>query len=74
MRFDKNDPIKGNVVVTPTSATQHQGIRLELIGEIVMYFETKQSQKFTALVKELAGPGMCDSVLLSLYLTQHRNH
>jgi len=58
-RFDRDDPIKGNVVVTPLAGnTQHQGIRLELIGEIVLYFETKQSHKFCNLSKELAAPGI----------------
>ncbi len=59
MRFDKDDTIKGTVVVSPLSGgtTQHQGIRLELIGEIILYFESKQSHKFCNLAKELSTQG-----------------
>jgi vacuolar protein sorting-associated protein 26 len=56
-RYHKDDPINGNVIITPSSSTQHQGIRIELIGEICLYFESKQTHRFITLVKELMGAG-----------------
>jgi vacuolar protein sorting-associated protein 26 len=58
LKFEKDDPIKGAVVITPSSGnTQHQGVRIELIGEIITYFDSK-THKFCNLSKELAGPGV----------------
>jgi hypothetical protein len=37
LRFDKEDPIVGKVVVKPEKAFEHNGIKIELIGEIGAY-------------------------------------
>lgn len=34
LRFEKDDPIAGKVIVKPEKAYEHNGIKIELIGEI----------------------------------------
>ncbi|KAL0477364.1 vacuolar protein-sorting protein VPS26 [Acrasis kona] len=57
LRFDKDDPIGGKVIIKPEKAFEHAGIKIELIGEIVTYFETRTSTQFISLNKELAPVG-----------------
>jgi len=36
---------------------EHQGIKVEFIGQIEMYYDRGNHHEFTSLVKELARPG-----------------
>lgn len=54
----QDDPISGRIHIQPDKAFEHQGIKIELIGEIVTYhMDSKQTSHFTQLSKELSGPG-----------------
>ena len=36
---------------------EHQGIKIEFIGQIELYYDRGNHHEFTSLVKELARPG-----------------
>lgn len=40
-----------------SSRLEHQGIKVEFIGQIEMYYDRGNHHEFTSLVKELARPG-----------------
>lgn len=39
------------------SKLEHQGIKIELIGQIELYYDRGNNHEFTSLVRELARPG-----------------
>lgn len=41
----------------PGSKLEHQGIKIEFIGQIEMYYDRGNHHEFISLVKELARPG-----------------
>lgn len=41
----------------PGSKLEHQGIKIELIGQIELYYDRGNHHEFTSLVRELARPG-----------------
>lgn len=41
----------------PGSKLEHQGIKVELIGQIELYYDRGNHHEFTSLVRELARPG-----------------
>eukprot|EP01031_Cornospumella_fuschlensis_P009178 gene9178-11277_t len=47
-----------DISVPPGKKVEHQGIRVELIGQTELYFEKGNPSKFTALVRELEGPNI----------------
>lgn len=54
------ETVKGKVNVTlkkPGSKLEHQGIKIELIGQIELFYDRGNHHEFTSLVKELARPG-----------------
>lgn len=54
------ETVSGRVNVTlkkPGSKLEHQGIRIDLIGQIELYFDRGNHHEFLSLVKELARPG-----------------
>jgi vacuolar protein sorting-associated protein 26 len=57
LRFEKDDPIVGKVIIKPEKQFEHNGIKIELIGEIVTYFESRQTSQFISLNKDLAPAG-----------------
>ncbi|XP_075228712.1 vacuolar protein sorting 26 [Lycorma delicatula] len=49
---------KVNIVLKkPGSKLEHQGIKIEFIGQIELYYDRGNHHEFTSLVKELARPG-----------------
>ncbi|CAD6190689.1 unnamed protein product [Caenorhabditis auriculariae] len=58
--FYDGETISGTVNVTLKKANQkleHQGIRIEFIGQIEVYYDRGNQQDFISLVKDLARPG-----------------
>ncbi|KAG8236603.1 hypothetical protein J437_LFUL016852 [Ladona fulva] len=54
------ETVSGKVNVTlkkPGSRLEHQGIKIEFIGQIELYYDRGNHHEFTSLVKELARPG-----------------
>lgn len=41
----------------PGSKLEHQGIKVELIGQIELYYDRGNHHEFVSMVKELARPG-----------------
>eukprot|EP01087_Luapelamoeba_hula_P008520 TRINITY_DN2129_c0_g1_i1.p1 TRINITY_DN2129_c0_g1~~TRINITY_DN2129_c0_g1_i1.p1 ORF type:complete len:362 (-),score=105.52 TRINITY_DN2129_c0_g1_i1:94-1179(-) len=55
-----NEPVKGIARVTPKAEgkkLEHQGITIEFIGQIEMFYERGNNHEFVTLVKELAPAG-----------------
>lgn len=57
--YSNNDTICGTIKVTPTPGkrVEHQGIRVQLVGEIELATERGHSHEFLSLVRDLAPPG-----------------
>ncbi|XP_013390024.1 vacuolar protein sorting-associated protein 26B-like [Lingula anatina] len=54
------ESVVGKVNVTlkkPGTKLEHQGIKIEFIGQIELYYDRGNHHEFTSLVKELARPG-----------------
>lgn len=54
------ETVSGKVNVTlkkPGSKLEHQGIKIELIGQIELFYDRGNHYEFTSLVRELARPG-----------------
>lgn len=54
------ETISGRIVVNlrkPGSKYEHQGIRVEFIGQIEMFYERGTHHEFVSLIKDLARPG-----------------
>ena len=52
--------ILNQVIITlkkPGSKLEHQGIKIEFIGQIELYYDRGNHHEFVSLVKELARPG-----------------
>jgi vacuolar protein sorting-associated protein 26 len=45
------------VLKKPGSKLEHQGIKIEFVGQIELYYDRGNHHEFTSLVKELARPG-----------------
>lgn len=48
---------KVNITLKKASKFEHQGIKIEFIGQIELYYDRGNHHEFTSLVKELARPG-----------------
>ncbi|XP_057798771.1 vacuolar protein sorting-associated protein 26A-like [Salvia miltiorrhiza] len=57
--FQSQDNITGTITVEPVSGkkVEHNGIKVELLGQIEMYFDKGNFYDFTSLVRELDVPG-----------------
>ncbi|XP_033106971.1 vacuolar protein sorting-associated protein 26B-like [Anneissia japonica] len=56
--FYDGESISGKVNVTlKGKRLEHQGIRIEFVGQIELYYDRGNHHEFTSLVKELARPG-----------------
>ncbi|ELU10437.1 hypothetical protein CAPTEDRAFT_179764 [Capitella teleta] len=54
------ETVSGKVSITlkkPGTKLEHQGIKIEFIGQIELYYDRGNHHEFTSLVKELARPG-----------------
>jgi len=54
------ETVSGKVNVTlkkPGSKLEHQGVKIEFVGQIELYYDRGNHHEFTSLVKELARPG-----------------
>jgi vacuolar protein sorting-associated protein 26 len=57
--FTDGEDVKGKVSieVKPGSKVDHQGIRVELVGQIENQFDKNQNTKFLSLMRDLEPPG-----------------
>ncbi|KAL3651296.1 Vacuolar protein sorting-associated protein 26B [Castilleja foliolosa] len=57
--FQSHENISGKISVQPVSGkkVEHNGIKVELLGQIEMYFDRGNFYDFTSLVRELDVPG-----------------
>ncbi|KAG5611133.1 hypothetical protein H5410_022414 [Solanum commersonii] len=57
--FQSQENIAGKISVEPVSGkkVEHNGIKVELLGQIEMYFDRGNFYDFTSLVRELDVPG-----------------
>ncbi|KAI4382171.1 hypothetical protein MLD38_008169 [Melastoma candidum] len=57
--FESHESIVGEVVVEPLQGkkVEHNGVKIELLGQIEMYFDKGNFYDFTSLVRELDIPG-----------------
>ncbi|XP_071031077.1 vacuolar protein sorting-associated protein 26B-like isoform X2 [Oncorhynchus clarkii lewisi] len=58
--FYDGDTVSGKVNVTlknPGKRLEHQGIKIEFIGKIELYYDRGNNYEFVSLVKDLAQPG-----------------
>ncbi|XP_042065883.1 vacuolar protein sorting-associated protein 26B-like [Salvia splendens] len=57
--FQSQDTISGKISIEPISGkkVEHNGIKVELLGQIEMYFDRGNYYDFTSLVRELDVPG-----------------
>mmetsp|Transcript_12926 Transcript_12926/g.17008 ORF Transcript_12926/g.17008 Transcript_12926/m.17008 type:complete len:298 (-) Transcript_12926:92-985(-) len=58
--FLGDEPVSGQVevIVSPGKRLEHQGVKIELIGQIEMFYDRGNSYEFTSLVRELEAPGI----------------
>ena len=47
---------------------EHLGIKIEMIGQIELYFDKGNPQKFTTLVRELESAGTMGSTKVFVYI------
>lgn len=61
--YGGNEPISGSaeIIVPAGKKVDHLGIKVEMIGQIELYFDRGNYVKFTALVRELEPPGVLTS-------------
>uniref|UniRef100_A0A4W5K1B5 Vacuolar protein sorting 26 homolog B, like n=1 Tax=Hucho hucho TaxID=62062 RepID=A0A4W5K1B5_9TELE len=58
--FYDGDTVSGKVNITlknPGKRLEHQGIKIEFIGQIELYYDRGNNYEFVSLVKDLARPG-----------------
>ncbi|XP_034918597.2 vacuolar protein sorting-associated protein 26A, partial [Populus alba] len=57
--FQSQENIVGEVVIEPVQGkkVEHNGVKIELLGQIEMYFDRGNYYDFTSLVRELDVPG-----------------
>lgn len=60
--FSNEDKVAGVVKITPEKKLEHSGIKIELVGEIIMYQDARETFDFIYLNKELVAPGVLDKV------------
>lgn len=59
--FQGDETISGEVVITPSKRIEHVGIKIELIGQIELFYDRGNHYEFTSLVRELDPPGQLTS-------------
>mmetsp|Transcript_43079 Transcript_43079/g.31455 ORF Transcript_43079/g.31455 Transcript_43079/m.31455 type:complete len:329 (-) Transcript_43079:7-993(-) len=57
--YSGNENVSGTVDISvpPGKKVEHQGVRIEMIGQTELYFERGNAAKFTTLVRELESAG-----------------
>ncbi|XP_048369186.1 vacuolar protein sorting-associated protein 26B [Sphaerodactylus townsendi] len=58
--FYDGETVSGRVILTlkhPNKRLEHQGIKVEFIGQIELYYDRGNHHEFVSLVKDLARPG-----------------
>ncbi|GFQ79495.1 vacuolar protein sorting-associated protein 26B-like, partial [Trichonephila clavata] len=64
--FYDGESVSGKVNVTlkkPGTKLEHQGIKVEFLGQIELYYDKGNHHEFTSLVKDLARPGeLCQNI------------
>eukprot|EP01121_Diplochlamys_sp_Union-15-3_P016956 TRINITY_DN587_c0_g1_i2.p1 TRINITY_DN587_c0_g1~~TRINITY_DN587_c0_g1_i2.p1 ORF type:complete len:188 (-),score=37.79 TRINITY_DN587_c0_g1_i2:58-621(-) len=58
--FTETEPIKGKVIASVKSGKkiEHQGIKIDFIGQIELFYDRGNHYEFTTLTKELSPPGV----------------
>mmetsp|Transcript_22328 Transcript_22328/g.33254 ORF Transcript_22328/g.33254 Transcript_22328/m.33254 type:complete len:347 (-) Transcript_22328:90-1130(-) len=57
-----DETISGSVQLAPGKSIEHEGIKLELIGQIELFYDRGKHHEFTSLTKVLARSGTLSSV------------
>jgi vacuolar protein sorting-associated protein 26 len=57
--FVGSEDVGGTVTITPASGKkiEHQGIKVEFIGQIELFYDRGNHYEFTSLIRELEQPG-----------------
>lgn len=55
--FTLNECFQINISLRKAGKLEHQGVKVEFIGQIELYYDRGNHHEFTSLVKELARPG-----------------
>eukprot|EP01010_Urceolus_cornutus_P005637 NODE_999_length_1178_cov_250.157662_g759_i0.p1 GENE.NODE_999_length_1178_cov_250.157662_g759_i0~~NODE_999_length_1178_cov_250.157662_g759_i0.p1 ORF type:complete len:348 (-),score=91.15 NODE_999_length_1178_cov_250.157662_g759_i0:133-1107(-) len=55
--YDAEEPVNCKVFIKPTKKITHQGIKVELIGQIVIVNDREEKSEFTNQTKKFAEPG-----------------
>mmetsp|Transcript_32771 Transcript_32771/g.52530 ORF Transcript_32771/g.52530 Transcript_32771/m.52530 type:complete len:298 (-) Transcript_32771:10-903(-) len=63
--FTNGDTISGHVHLTPSSGkkVEHLGVKIEVLGQIELYFDRGNAYDFVSLVREVAPPGELSSAV-----------
>uniref|UniRef100_A0A915A9H1 Vacuolar protein sorting-associated protein 26 n=2 Tax=Parascaris TaxID=6254 RepID=A0A915A9H1_PARUN len=56
--FYDGEPVSGTVNIAIKKKLDHQGIRIEFIGQIEVYYDRGNQHDFISMIKELALPGI----------------
>jgi vacuolar protein sorting-associated protein 26 len=60
--FTDREDISGTITVKPLGAPLvHEGIKIECIGQIELFYDRGNNYEFTSLVREIDGPGRVDN-------------
>jgi vacuolar protein sorting-associated protein 26A/B len=55
--YTAGESVSGQIDVDVSRKVEHNGIRVELIGQIELFYDRGNAHEFTTLTKRLAGPG-----------------
>jgi len=60
--YQGHEPVAGmcKIVVPPGKKVEHLGIKIEMIGQIELFYDRGNHYEFTSLVRELSAPGAMD--------------
>lgn len=65
-----NETLSGNVEINIPHGkkVEHLGVKIEMIGQIELYFDKGSNMKFTTLVRELESAGTMTASKVSIFL------
>ena len=61
--FTDKEDVSGSITIKPNGKpVAHEGIKVECVGQIELFYDRGNSYEFTSLVRELEGPGSVNDV------------